>query len=45
MWYAIQTITGKEEEAVNKIERVVEKRVCEYCFLLKREAVWRIQGV
>lgn len=44
MWYVIQTITGKEEEAVNKIGRVIEKRVCENCFLLKREAVWRIQG-
>lgn len=44
MWYAIQTITGKEEKAVDEIKKVVESRVCEHCFLLKREAVWRIQG-
>lgn len=44
MWYAIQTITGKEEKAMNEIKMVVESCVCEKCFLLKREAVWRIQG-
>ena len=44
MWYAVQTITGKEEKAMDEIEKVVESHVCERCFLLKREAVWRIQG-
>lgn len=44
MWYAIQTITGNEEKAIAEIEKVIERRVCERCFLLKREAVWRIQG-
>lgn len=44
MWYAVQTITGKEEKAMDEIKKVVESRVCEDCFLLKREAVWRIQG-
>lgn len=44
MWYAVQTITGKEEKAKEEIEKVIESHVCEHCFLLKREAVWRIQG-
>lgn len=44
MWYVIQTITGNEEKAIGEIERIVESRVYEKCFLLKREAVWRIQG-
>ena len=44
MWYAIQTMTGNEEEAAESIRRLVDKEVYEECFLLKREAVWRIQG-
>ncbi len=44
MWYAVQTITGNEEEAIESIRRMVDKSVYEECFLLKREAVWRIQG-
>jgi transcriptional antiterminator NusG len=44
VWYAIQTITGNEEKAMDEIGKVVDSRVCEQCFLLKREAVWRIQG-
>ncbi|MCI8416254.1 MAG: hypothetical protein HFI33_01925 [Lachnospiraceae bacterium] len=44
MWYAIQTMTGDEEEIIDTIRKVVSPEVCEDCFLLKREAVWRIQG-
>lgn len=44
MWYAIQTMTGNEEEAMESIRRLVDKEIYEECFLLKREAVWRIQG-
>lgn len=44
MWYAIQTITGNEEETAESIRRAVDKEVYEECFLLKREAVWRIRG-
>ena len=44
MWYAIQTVTGNEEEAIGSIRKMVDKDVYEDCFLLKREAVWRIQG-
>jgi transcription antitermination factor NusG len=44
MWYAIQTITGKEEETVGTIRKVIPSEICENCFLLKREAIWRIQG-
>ena len=45
MWYAIQTITGNEEEAAEGIKRMVDAESYEDCFLLKREAVWRIQGI
>lgn len=44
MWYAIQTITGEEEKTIDMIRRVTVPKNCEDCFLLKREAVWRIQG-
>lgn len=44
MWYAIQTITGEEEKTIDMIRRVIAPEACEDCFLLKREAVWRIQG-
>lgn len=44
MWYAIQTITGSEEKAIDEIQKVVRRSVYDRCFLLKREAVWRIQG-
>ena len=44
MWYVIQTITGNEEKVIEVIQRVVVHQVYERCFLLKREAVWRIRG-
>ena len=44
MWYAIQTITGDEEETIRTIRKVIAPEICEDCFLIKREAVWRIQG-
>ncbi len=44
MWYAVQTITGNEEEAAKEIRKTVDADIYEECFLLKREAVWRIQG-
>lgn len=44
MWYAIQTITGNEEETIRTIRKIVSPEICTDCFLLKREAVWRIQG-
>ena len=40
MWYAIQTITGNEEEAAEGIKKMVDAESYEDCFLLKREAVW-----
>lgn len=44
MWYAIQTITGSEEDVIESIRMMVDSEAYEDCFLLKREAVWRIQG-
>lgn len=44
MWYAIQTITGNEDETIEGIRKMVDADVYEDCFFLKREAVWRVQG-
>lgn len=44
MWYAIQTITGNEEQTAESIRKLVNAEIYDDCFLLKREAVWRIQG-
>ena len=44
MWYAVQTITGSEEETAENIRKMVDTEIYEDCFLLKREAVWRIRG-
>lgn len=40
MWYVIQTLTGKEEELLRMMDRVLGR----HGFLLYRECVWRIEG-
>lgn len=44
MWYVIQTITGKEEELVRMIGKLVMKEEYKNCFVIWRECVWRIEG-
>lgn len=44
MWYVIQTITGKEQELVEVIDRVLAGCGYEKCFVIRRECVWRIEG-
>lgn len=44
MWYVIQTMSGHEQELIKEIYQMVDPGIYERCFLLKREAVWRIQG-
>lgn len=51
MWYVIQTITGKEIELVDVIEKLLKekyRRTCkksyEKCFVIRREYVWRLEG-
>ncbi len=47
MWYVIQTITGKEQELVDVIGKVLEekgKKEGYNCFIIKRECVWRMNG-
>lgn len=44
MWYAIQTVTGREEQTLADIWKLVDSEIYEDCFILKREAVWRIKG-
>lgn len=44
MWYVIQTITGREDETVGLIDKVLRKKEYKRCFVIKRECVWKIEG-
>ena len=46
MWYVIQTITGREQELVNVIQKVLagEKRKYDRCFALYQECIQRRNG-
>ncbi len=46
MWYVIQTVTGKEQELVDAIERILSGEGQKYsrCFVIYREFVWRLGG-
>lgn len=44
MWYVIQTITGKEQELVESIARVLKREDYGKCFVIYQECVWRIEG-
>ncbi|NBI72111.1 hypothetical protein D3Z50_13775 [Clostridiaceae bacterium] len=44
MWYVIQTMTGKEQEAADAIDRVLAGSCYERCFIIRRECVWRLEG-
>lgn len=43
MWYVLQTMTGKEEELVGMIKKVVPPVLYEECFTAYYERVWRRQ--
>lgn len=50
MWYVIQTITGKEQETIDAIDKVIGKKSgkedlsYKKCFVIQQECVWRIEG-
>lgn len=44
MWYAIQTMTGREQELIDSIEDRTDHSVYKSCFFVRREAVWRRGG-
>lgn len=44
MWYVIQTITGKEKELVEVIDKILVRRGYDRCFVLQQECVWRLKG-
>lgn len=44
MWYVIQTVTGREKELVEAVDRVLEGRGYSRCFVLQQECSWRIDG-
>lgn len=44
MWYVLQTMTGKEQEAAYAIDRVLAGSCYERCFVIRRECVWRLEG-
>lgn len=43
MWYVLQTITGKEEELVRMIQKIVPHGLYEDCFVAYYERIWRRQ--
>ena len=44
MWYVIQTETGREQELVAAIDRILRAQSYERCFVILQECVWRIEG-
>ncbi|MCI9584583.1 hypothetical protein D3Z50_20225 [Clostridiaceae bacterium] len=44
MWYVIQTETGREQELVDAINRVLCGAGYKRCFVIRQECVWRIGG-
>lgn len=46
MWYVIQTLTGREQELLRMMERVMGTawQTDRRCFILYRECVWRVEG-
>lgn len=43
MWYVLQTMTGKEEELVQMIQKIVPQNLYTDCFVAYYERVWRKQ--
>lgn len=44
MWYAVQTITGKEQELVALLHKMLPKNIYNECFFLKRQLLKRLGG-
>lgn len=44
MWYVMQTITGKEQELVQAVDRVLQRKGYQRCFVIWQESVWRLEG-
>lgn len=44
VWYAIQTMTGREQELIDIVNTRTDHSTYERCFCVRREAVWRREG-
>lgn len=44
MWFVIQTLTGKEKELVEMIDKILVGDGYNKCFVIRKECVWRIEG-
>lgn len=44
MWYVLQTLTGKEEELIRMIKKIVPCDLYSDCFVTYYERIWRKQG-
>lgn len=44
MWYVIQTTTGKEQELVDLLHKMLPKTVYNECFFMKRQLLKRLGG-
>ena len=45
MWYAVQTLGGKEEETASMIRKTVSSHCIEECFIPKRERMKKFHGI
>ena len=44
MWYVIQTMTGKEQELVEEIQKLVPREAYDRCFYIRRQLLKRLGG-
>ena len=44
VWYAIQTMTGREQELIDTVNTRTDHNTYDRCFCVRREAVWRREG-
>lgn len=44
-WYVLKTIPGKEEQALELIQRKVDKRLWTKCRILRKQQLFRIHGI
>lgn len=44
VWYAIQTMTGREQELIDIVNTRTDHNTYDRCFCVRREAVWRREG-
>ena len=44
MWFAIQTMTGREQEMIDLLVDLADRQSYHRVFFIRRETVWRREG-